>query len=70
MRLESIYAEDKRQGGEPSDKFDGSSSLRGPCRKLSIATGKPQRAHAITTLQDALCLALYRELYIDPYTKI
>lgn len=65
-----IYTGNKCQGMEPSENFGGSSSLHGLHRKLSIAAGKPQRAHVITTPQGTLCLAIYRELYIDPYTKI
>ena len=64
MRLEFIYTETKCEGWRPSEKFGGSSSSCGLRRKLCIATGKPQRAHVITTPQDARCLAIYGELSI------
>lgn len=53
---------------EPSEKIGGSSSLHGVHRKLSIATGKSQRARYHRPA--GLILATYRELYIEPYTKI
>lgn len=50
----AMYSENKRQGTEPSEKFGSRNCFHGLRRKLSVASGKPQRAFFINTAGSVL----------------